>query len=199
MSQTINRHLHLFKNSLFLHSIFPDGSILVTNKRCQNLKDLLVRGDPYNIKHDFTHIILHQYKPCGKKCDSCDNFVVNQSHVISNATGRKYYIRRDSTCSTPNVVYMAYCKKCKKQGVGFTISWKPRLRNYKNHIKKNVRSCKIATHFIDECSDEEIPFKYLAFVIIDVVNNTSGLTLNQIEDLLLQKEKFWIVTLVTQH
>ena len=80
-----------------------------------------------------------------------------------------------------------------------TISWKPRLRNYKSHIKKNVRSCKIATHFIDECCDEEIPFKYLAFVIIDVVINTSGLTRNQIEHLLLKKEKCWIGTLVTQH
>ena len=30
-----------------------------------------------------------------------------------------------------------------------------------------------------------MPFKYLAFAIIAVVNNTSGLTLNKIEDLLL--------------
>ena len=31
---------------------------------------------------------------------------------------------------------------------------------------------------------------YLTFVIIDVVDNTSSLTRNQIEDLLLKKEKF---------
>ena len=31
-----------------------------------------------------------------------------------------------------------------------------------------------------------------------MVNNTSGLTRNQIEDLLLEKEKFWMDTL-TQH
>ena len=94
---------------------------------------------------------------------------------------------------------MAYCKSCKKQSVGSTISWKPRLRNYKSHIKQNVRSCKIATHFTNECCDEEIPFKYLAFVIIDVANNTCVLTRIQIEDLLLEKETFWIGTLVTQH
>ena len=89
---------------------------------------------------------------------------------------------------------MAYCKKCKKQGVVPTISWKPRLRNYKSHIKNNIHSCKTATHFIHECYDEEILFKYLVCVIIDVVNNTSGLTCNQTEDLLLEKEKFWIGT-----
>ena len=50
---------------------------------------------------------------------------------------------------------MAYCEKCKKEGVGSTISWNPRLRNCKSHIKKNGRSCKISTHFIGECFDEE--------------------------------------------
>ena len=44
-------------------------------------------------------------------------------------------------------------------------------------------------HFIDECCDEEIAIKYLALVIIDVVNNTCGLTHSQIDDLLLKKEK----------
>ena len=80
----------------------------------------------------------HQYKPYGKKYDSCDNFVASQSYVISSATGRKYYIRRDSSCSTPSIVYMAFWKKkCEKQGAGSTFSWKPRLRNYKSHIKEN--------------------------------------------------------------
>ena len=111
--------------------------------------------------------------------------------MISNATGRKYYIHQDSTCSTPNVVYKTYSEKCKNQGAGSTISWKLRLRYYNSYIKNNVRFCQIATHFIDECCDEKIPFNYLAF--------TSGLTPNQIEDLLLEKEKFWIGTLVTQH
>ena len=54
-------------------------------------------------------------------------------------------------------------------------------------------------HYIDECCDEEITIKYLAFVIIDLVNNTSGLTRKPIKGLLLEKEKFWISTLVTQH
>ena len=49
-SQIINRHLHLIKNSPFLYNIFPNGSLLVTNKRCQKLKNLYVCGDPYSIK-----------------------------------------------------------------------------------------------------------------------------------------------------
>ena len=135
VSQLINLHLHLIKNSPFLHNFFQDGSIIVANKRCQNLKDLSFRGDPYNIKHDLTDIVPHLYKTCGQKCDLCDNFVASQSYMISNATERKYYIRRDSTCSIPNVAYIAYCKKCKNEGFGSTISWKSKLRKYKGHIK----------------------------------------------------------------
>ena len=44
----------------------------------------------------------------------------------------------------------------------------------------------------------ELAFKYLAFVI-DMVNNTSALTHNQIENLLIKKEKCLFGTLVTQH
>ena len=51
VSHIINRHLHLIKNSPFLHNIFPDGSIFVANKRCHNLKDLLICGDPHNTKN----------------------------------------------------------------------------------------------------------------------------------------------------
>ena len=94
---------------------------------------------------------------------------------------------------------MAYCKKCNKQGIGSTIRWKPRLSNYKSHIKKKIKSCNIVKHFIDECNDNDNPCKYLSSVIIDHVNNTTNLTSKQIDELLLQKEKFWIGTLVTQH
>ena len=87
MSQVINSHLHLIKNLPFFHNIFQDGFILVANKRFKNLKDLLVLGDPCNIKHDLTDIARHQYKH--EVSYSCDNFVASQSYVISSATGRK--------------------------------------------------------------------------------------------------------------
>ena len=51
------------------------------------------------------------------------------------------------------------------------------------------------THFIDECVDETL--SNIKFVIVDVVNNTD--VVEDLESLLLQKEKFWIGTLVTQH
>ena len=115
--------------------------------------------------------------------------LLHVNHVISNATGRKYYIRRDRTCSTPNVVYMAYCKKCKNQDVG------PQFHGNRDHVTIKVISKRmfVLARLQRILLMNVVMRKYLAFVI-DVVNNTSGLTRNQIEDLLLEKEKFWIGT-----
>ena len=111
------------------------------------------------------------------------------------ATGRIFKIRRDSLCETKNIIYEAYCLNCQKVGIGSTVSWKPRLSNYKSHIKNNVKSCKIVGHFIEEC----IGVHNLLFIIVDVLNNVDHFSSDEIDDLLLQTEQFWVGTLVTQH
>ena len=156
-------------------------------------------ADPNNIKSDLLDRNFHGYKKCDKKCNSCNNFVDETSFVISKATGWKYWIRRDSTWTTKNVIYLAYCTKCGEQGTGSIVSWKPHLSNYKSHIKQSIHSCKIVKLFIEKCNDPIVPFKYLRFSIMDVLTNTESLSKDDIEDLLLKKEKFWCGTLVTQH
>ena len=70
----------------------------------------------------------HGYKKCGRKCDSCNNFVLEKTYFICFSTGTKFKIRRDSTCNTNNIICLAYCKKCYKQGVGSCIEWKTAIR-----------------------------------------------------------------------
>ena len=107
---------------------------------------------------------------------------------FSSAHGRKHYICHDSTYATLHIPHIA--NKVINKALSPTVSLKPILHNYKSPIKKNAHSCKIVKHFINECSDREMPFKYLAFVILDVVKNRSGLTRNEIENMLLEKEKY---------
>ena len=88
------------------------------------------------------------------------------------------------------MIYLAYCTKCGKQGVGSNKNWKPRLSNYKSHIKKKVKSCSIVKHFIDSCTDTVNPSRYL----IVCVTNTEDSSKKEIDDLLLEKENFRIGT-----
>ena len=117
---------------------------------------------------------------------------MEQTSIVSNATGKIYSILKDSTCTTPFLIYCALCTRCNFQGVGSTVDWKPRLRNYKSHIKQNVASCRIVRHYTQVCVDKINPSGHLRFVIIDKLNNTDGLDSDQIDDLLLIKEKCWI-------
>ena len=84
-----------------------------------------MRSDPYNIKDDQKLKEDHNYTKCSyKNYDSSKNFVDETSYILCNATGRKYKIRRDTSYNSKNVIYVAYCIECMKQGVGSTTSWK---------------------------------------------------------------------------
>ena len=86
-----------------------------------------------------------------------------------------------------NVIYIAFCLNCLKQRVGSTIvGWKPRLRNYKSHIKKKMRFCSIANHFINVFSDTNDPSKNISLIIIDQLNNSNSLSPDEIDGLLLR-------------
>ena len=197
VSDILKKHLHLLYNTEGLSDVFKKDSVFVACRRNQNLKELLHRGDPYSVNERLVDV--EGYERCQKKCDSCDNFVVPTSFVKSFATGRKFTIRNHLTCQTQNVIYLAFCKSCHRQGVGSTIRWKPRLSNYKSHIKKQIRSCRIVNHFIDSCRKGVDGVDNLCFVLLDSVNNVEGLSSDEVDALLLKKEKFWIGTLVTQH
>ena len=106
-------------------------------------------------------------------------------------------IRRDTSCTSKNIIHAGYCIKCMKQRVGWTTSWKTRLSNYKYHVKKKKLACRIEKHFIENCNNNG--FNNLRFTIVDCLYNEEGLTDDEIDDHFLKKEKFWIRTLVTQH
>ena len=198
VKEIVKKHLPIIEEAESLKDVLKDKSILVANKKENNLSNLLLRSDPYQIKPDLLNNQPSGYRKCDRrKCDSCQNFVIETTSIKSFATGRVYQMRRSSTCNTPNVIYVAICQSCGKQGVGSTTAWKPRLSNYKSHIKHKRRTCRVACHFIDECVDAEC--KNLKFIIVDVVNNVNMVESEDLENFSLQKEKFWIGTLVTQH
>ena len=88
---------------------------------------------------------------------------------------------------------------CLKQGVGSTVDWKPMLWNYKFHTNKKVRSYSIVNHFMDVSSGTDDTSINIRFTIIDQLNNTDSLSSDDLDDLLLQKEKYLISTLVIIH
>ena len=58
-SEIINKHRHLLETDNTLKQLFPKNSVIVANKRGQNLQELLTRADPYNIKSDSLNLNDH--------------------------------------------------------------------------------------------------------------------------------------------
>ena len=62
-----------------------------------------------------------------------------------------------------------------------------------------MRTCSIVNHFIDVWSHADDPSRNIRFIIIDQLNNTNSLSPDDIDDLLLQEERYWISIIVTMH
>ena len=94
-------------------------------------------------------------------------------------------VRWPTSCVSKNVIYIAFCLNCLKQRVGSAVDWKPRLRNYKSHIKKKSAILQHCYHFIEVCNDTDDLPRSIRFIIIDQLNNTNSLSLDEIDDVLL--------------
>ena len=118
--------------------------------------------------------------------------------LACSSTGKKLQkTRRDTSYNSKNIIYVGYCIECKNQDVGWNTSCKPRLSNYKSHLKNKKLACRIERHFIENCNNNG--FNNLRCTIDDCLFNEKGLIDDEIDDLFLKKEKFSIRTLVTQH
>ena len=91
------------------------------------------------------------------------------------------------------------CKRCNKQGVGSTDGIKQRWSNYKSHTKASKDTCHITKHFNSICRCPENPPSLMSIQLIDTIDNIDELNPTTLDDLLLQKEKFWIGTIVAMH
>ena len=73
------------------------------------------------------------YSKCS--CDSCNNSVDETAYIECNTTGRKFKIRRGTSCNlTKRYIYVACCIKMYESRCWFNYIEKPRLSNYKNHV-----------------------------------------------------------------
>ena len=117
-----------------------------------------------------------------KRCDWCKVFVDHTSSFECFA--RQYF-----TCTSPYMIYLAYCTKFGNYGAGSTENRKPRIFNYKAHMKK-VKSRLIVKHSIDFCTDTVNPIMHSRLILIDCVTNTEKSSKEEIDDLLLEKENF---------
>ena len=77
--------------------------------------------DNLSISYDYGNT-KHGYKSRKTKCVSCNNYTDKATAIKNFTTGGIFEIRRDDSCQTKNIIYVAYHLNCQKHGVGSIAS-----------------------------------------------------------------------------
>ena len=81
--------------------------MIVGNKTGNNLHQVIVQADPYNIKTELFGQTLHGYKKSGCKCDSCDNFILEETSIICLYMPQKLNLEfPEIVLVTPKLLYI---------------------------------------------------------------------------------------------
>ena len=66
-------------------------------------------------------------------------------------TTQVFSISKRITCQSTGLIYLAECITCESSCVGYSINnLHKRFYNHKSHIKLNVKSCRLANHFLEK-------------------------------------------------
>uniref|UniRef100_A0A8C5M1L9 Reverse transcriptase domain-containing protein n=1 Tax=Leptobrachium leishanense TaxID=445787 RepID=A0A8C5M1L9_9ANUR len=172
-------------------SVGPRATI--TNRRCKNLKDLLVHSHYEKTKLETTSWLRNNLKgtySCGR-CKSCANILKDSKVIHDTRQEKTFLIHNFFNCNTSGLVYMITCG-CGKKYVGKTF------RPFKYRIREHIRSIgghidtPVARH-VRQCQIGNI--NNLKFCGIELVKHPQR---GGNYDLILRRrECFWIYTLHT--
>ena len=126
----------LLKYNKELKNIFKSGVKdfkIVHRKGGKNIKERLANTNVNTI--DSSNIVSYGCNDCGRNCIDCKYLKEKGECFYSYVTKRRYKVRQSANFQSNNVIYLVTCKKCKKQGVGETITFKLRMANYRSCIK----------------------------------------------------------------
>ncbi len=214
VSKFISKHLSILEFTNQTKKLFSKSSMFVSYKMERNILSMITnnkfKSDPPDsaLTSSCVPVTLPVddptwgCRPCPKSCTLCKNYLRETKTFSSPKTTQSYKIRSHIDCNTKNVVYMIIDLKCSNIFyIGYTADCMAvRWRNHKSHIKKGIKSCELATHFVQlEDSTHKIDkssqaaftsqlSEHLEVILIESVKASSGL---DIETTLKDREDFW--------
>ena len=209
MSKFIHQYLHVLELSEQTKKLFNKTSMFVSYRMERNILSLITsnkfKQEPSSQPSGEPAPTIDPNwgcKPCPKTCTLCKNFLRESKTFTSPKTSQNYVIRSSIDCNTKNVIYLILDLKCNEIFyIGYTTDCMAvRWRNHKSHIKKSIKSCELASHFIalsnsthkidksNQASFTSELSEHVAIVLIESVKPKPGL---DVEATLKEREDFW--------
>ena len=175
---------------------FQDKPI-ICYKRNRNLRDEI--GQTRISRNRVVRERIHQRgrcSPCLGRTDcQCCNHMISTS-FFTNATGEaRFEIRHRTNCRSKNAIYLGFCLKCNtKQYVGKVESQgtNKRVNKHRNDVHR-PDAIAVDKHFCQPGHDFNRDFR---IIVIEEVTK-KNLTKEQMREILLRREDFWILKLRT--
>ena len=221
VSGILHRHKHLIERDPRLQDLVPAGSVFVSYRKNKTIGDSLIHNrfkpstqvtpvsdhpgtNPVAVS-DSNNLISGCFA-CGK-CYCCKlGYLTPCEGFSSYHTTQVFNINKSITCQSVGVIYLAECITCETSCVGYSVGNLPkRLSNHRSHIKKNIKTCRLTSHFIEkdhsiirdqtqkEFNDSLV--KHLKLILIDTVDFPPGLDTREKERLCEEREGYWQTSL----
>ena len=170
---------------------------IVCYKRNRNLRDILGQT-----KISRNRVVRKKQTskgrcaPCMGRSDClCCNHIIATNFFTDQTGESRYEIRTRTNCRTKNAIYLGFCLKCnKKQYVGKVEDQgtNKRVNKHRNDVRR-PDAIAIDKHFNQEGHDFNRDFR---LIVIEEVTK-KNLTKEQMRNILLRREDFWILKLKT--
>ena len=132
----------------------------------------------------------------GRSDCMCCGHIINTTFFTSR-NGKRYEIRHRTNCKSKNAIYLGFCLKCNEEqyvGKVETQGANKRVNKDQNDVSRPDLLA-INCHFNEPGHDFN---RYFRIIVIEEITK-KNLKTDQMRELLLRREDFWILKLGTLH
>ncbi|NRB82112.1 MAG: GIY-YIG nuclease family protein, partial [Saccharospirillaceae bacterium] len=217
MAKYMREHAHILSLTPETDKLFNINTLFVTYKIEKNIRSLITKNKFKSANRDSTPELglvtvnppnpipiakdLGCYK-CDYNCTLCKNYMLETKTIFSPNSTQTFVIKDRLTCQTKNVIYMIIDKLCPDVFyVGYTSDdMRTRWRNHKSHIKKEVKSCELSSHFtttsnsihkLDKSNQSAFTSQLSEQISVYLIERVEVVPEKEIVDLLRARENFW--------
>ena len=143
INKIIDKFYTVIRSCPLSSKVLPRESLISTNRKHANLSSILA-NNPFLIPTSPT-LPKGFYRSPGCSCKICKEAMFTDIFTSPSIPGRGFSVPKPICCKSVNVVYVIVCS-CGLLYVGRTGQPRPRWANHKSHIRKQQRTCNLATH-----------------------------------------------------
>ena len=170
--------MHLLLRNHENKKIFPPGLLIAANRRRRNIGEIIKPTIPKKFINHGPHLEAGSFpcsganiSPCHKGAYDLCKHVPSTRKFTSPWDGRNWNLRRNVTCTSPNIIYLIICNCANHSDtawyIGSAVDMKKRWRNHKSDFLANkISKCGFSHHASE--SHPEVP-KYQPLPYIQVI------------------------------